>query len=157
MKLETDRTKRQTRVAHRERMKRLDKAQKRADAKYEKNLDVDEETAKAIKAHRKRMKRLDRADGIKSGKWWLSVIGIIAFVLTVLYYAMIVMSWYEAPLFMFLGWSLKKLKSKKPIIITAIITVVIMVLYYAMFIHSWYIAPLYMAFGWCVEKLIGDT
>ena len=34
MKFETDRTKRQTRVAHRKRMKRLDKAQKRADMKH---------------------------------------------------------------------------------------------------------------------------
>ena len=38
MKFETDRAKRQTRVAHRKRMKRLDKAKKRADAKDD-NLD----------------------------------------------------------------------------------------------------------------------
>lgn len=34
---------------------------------------------------------------------------IIAFVLTVLYYALIIRDWYEAPLYMAFGWGVKKL------------------------------------------------
>lgn len=112
MKFETDRAKRQTRIAHRKRMKRLDKAKKRADTKHKKGDTLDAEKSKGLKAHQKRMKRFDRVDratGIFTRKR-LTITGVIAFVITVLYYAMIIQSWYYAPVYMAFGWFVEWLK-----------------------------------------------
>ena len=114
MKYETDPAKRQARVAHRERMKRLNKAQKRADTKYKKGHDLDPSKRKALKAHQKWMKRLDRVDRAKGifTRKRITVVGVIAFVITVLYYAMIIHSWYIAPIYMFFGWCVEKLMAE---------------------------------------------
>ena len=94
-------------------MKRLDKAPKRADAKYAKD-DKDKSLGKrkSLKAHQNRMKRLDsvdRAKGILTRKR-LTVTSVIAFVITVLYYAMIIREWYYAPVYMAFGWFVEWLK-----------------------------------------------
>ena len=111
MKFETDRAKRQTRVAHRKRMKRLDKAQKCADTKYKKGNTPDAKK-EALKVHQKRMKQLDRVDRAKGifTKKRLTVTGVIAFVIIVLYYGMIIQAWYYAPVYMTFGWFVEWLK-----------------------------------------------
>lgn len=42
----------------------------------------------------------------------IKLILIIAFVITVLYYAIIIRDWYEAPLYMMFGWGVKKLMTE---------------------------------------------
>lgn len=55
--------------------------------------------------HRVRMRRLDRAKG-KLTKPRIRVAVVIAFVATVLYYGMIVMSWWQAPIYMLIGYGI---------------------------------------------------
>ena len=64
--------------------------------------------AKAKRKHRLRMRRLNRAKG-RINKRKITVTAVIAFILTVVFYAMIVLSWWQAPIFMALGWGIEKL------------------------------------------------
>ena len=115
MKFETDRAKRQARVAHRKRMKRLDKAPKRADAKDD-NLDpaIAEWNKKTRKSFLKRKKDRERSQRKfdRQKKRTITVIGVIAFVIVVLYYAMIIQAWYYAPVYMAFGWFVEKLMKR---------------------------------------------
>ena len=138
MKFETDRTKRQTRSAHRERMKRLDKAKKRADDKYykenptipkpkrEKRVihETQDERVDRIRAeHRHEQEQLAEAqferqwqsmlDAVEPSKKTIAmIVGILGLSVTAMYYAWIAMAWYEAPAYMAFGWLLEKLRQK---------------------------------------------
>ena len=89
-----------------------EKAEQRADKKYKKSETPDAEKREALKAHQKRMKRLDRIDRAKGifTKKRLTVTSVIAFIILVLYYAMIVQAWYYAPVYMAFGWFVEWLK-----------------------------------------------
>ena len=53
--------------------------------------------------HRVRMRRLDRSKGrLKPRNITFSL--IVAFIITVAFYAMIAWSWWQAPICMFIGW-----------------------------------------------------
>ena len=108
MFFETDPAKRKEKVekrkalkAHRQRGKRLDKARKRAEKEYEK-VDPDKPewyriSRKAFFRHRKRQMRKPITVGL-----------VVAITVMVLYYAMAIHAWYNAPFYMALGWLLEK-------------------------------------------------
>ena len=141
MKFENDRAKHQARVAHRERMKRLDKAQSRANKAYDERSP---ERTKGRKVHEKRIKELEaetaHAVEAEEDRFWDEEIKRFN---------------ERPPLYHEREY---KDFTGRPIMFCSMILGVVGLLvtatYYAWIAMAWYEAPAYMALGWGLEKLM---
>ncbi len=150
MKFETNRTKQQSRVAHQERMKRLDKAKARAEQAYKERYPEREEQRKA---HEKRVKELEketeRAMEAEDDRYWNEESKRFNDRPPL----------YNKGFFEELfgsGGALGSFTQSRAFLWSAIVGVTglfVTAAYYAWVAMAWYEAPAYMAFGWGLEKL----
>lgn len=150
MKFETDRAKRQARVAHRERMKRLDKAKARAEQAYKERYPEREEQRKAHEKHVKELeKETERAAEAEEQRFWGAELK--RFNERPPLYA----KGFFEELFGS-GGALGSFTQSRAFLWSAIVGATglfVTAMYYAWIAMAWYEAPAYMAFGWGLEKL----